>query len=401
MAGALTTRIMKDHTGAPILQRLWDESGTGAGPFQVVAMLVDSAGVAITPAKDTSVDGIEALLTTLNSSVNINGRSADASSAPVALSNEDVALLTAISGVEGTTAGAKVVTDASGTIQQYLRGLVTFFANVLGAGTAAAAYRTTLASDDPAVATLGATSGVKVVTDANGTVQQYLRGLVTFFANALGAGTAVAAYRTTLASDDPAVATLGATSGAKVITDANGTIQQYLRGLVSQWIAGTLTFASSGYSAAVTLTRTADTNAYTANDVIGAATGSTAALTFSNMGPSGKEIIITSVQLEVDVASLPAGAANYRLYLYNVTPPSALGDNAAFDLPSGDRASYLGYVDLGTPVDLGSTLYVETANINKQVKLSGTSLFAYLVTIGAYTPTSAAVKVITLHAVAP
>lgn len=55
-----------------------------------------------------------------------------------------------------------------------------------------------------------------------------------------GAGTAAAAQRVTLASDDPAVATLGATSGAKVITDANGTIQQYLRGLVSQWIAGTL-----------------------------------------------------------------------------------------------------------------------------------------------------------------
>lgn len=33
---------------------------------------------------------------------------------------------------------------------------------------------------------------------------------------------------------------LGITSGAKVITDANGTIQQYLRGLVSQWVAGTL-----------------------------------------------------------------------------------------------------------------------------------------------------------------
>ena len=42
--------------------------------------------------------------------------------------------------------------------------------------------------------------------------------------------------RTTLASDDPAVATLGATTGAKVITDANGTLQQYSRGLV--YLAG-------------------------------------------------------------------------------------------------------------------------------------------------------------------
>ena len=41
------------------------------------------------------------------------------------------------------------------------------------------------------------------------------------------------------------------------------------------------------YGAAVTLARTADTNAYLANDVVGAAPGSTAALTFANMGPTG------------------------------------------------------------------------------------------------------------------
>lgn len=42
------------------------------------------------------------------------------------------------------------------------------------------------------------------------------------------------------AKQDTANNALGATTGAKVITDANGTIQQYLRGLVSQWISGTL-----------------------------------------------------------------------------------------------------------------------------------------------------------------
>lgn len=93
---------------------------------------------------------------------------------------------------------------------------------------------------DGADATQGITTGTKVVTDANGTVQQYLRGLVTFFANALGAGTAAASHRVTLASDDPAVAAIGSVAGAAIITDANGTLQQYLRGLIKQWIAGTL-----------------------------------------------------------------------------------------------------------------------------------------------------------------
>jgi len=160
-----------------------------------------------------------------------------------------------------------------------------------------------------------------------------------------------------------------------------------------------VTVKANSYSAAVTLTRTADTNAYTANDVIGAATGSTAALTFATMGPSAGRIMLTSCSLEIDLAAIISGMTSYRLHLYNVTPPSALGDNAAFDLPSGDRASYLGFVELGSPVDLGSTLYVELNGLNKQILLSGTSIFAYLVTIGAYTPSSADVFKITLHAV--
>ena len=160
-----------------------------------------------------------------------------------------------------------------------------------------------------------------------------------------------------------------------------------------------VTVKANSYSAAVTLTRTSDTNAYTANDVVGAATGSTAALTFATMGPSAGRVMLTSCALEIDLAAIISGMTSFRLYLYNVTPPSALGDNAAFDLPSGDRASYLGYVDLGSPVDLGSTLYVEFNGINKQIKLAGTSIFAYLVTIGAYTPSSGDVFVITLHSV--
>lgn len=155
---------------------------------------------------------------------------------------------------------------------------------------------------------------------------------------------------------------------------------------------------SQGYSASVSVTRPNDTIAYTAGDVVGAAA---AALTFPTMGPSAKEIIITSAALEVDVTSVPSGMTSFRLYLYNATPPSALADNAPWDLPAGDRASYIGYVDLGSPIDLGSTLYVQGSGMNFQTKLAGTSLFGYLVTNGAYTPTALAVKIVTLHSIAP
>lgn len=83
------------------------------------------------------------------------------------------------------------------------------------------------AVNETAPATDTANSGL------NGRLQriaQRLTSLIAFFVN--GAGTAAAALRVTLASDDPAVSVLGATTGAAVITDSNGTIQQYLRGLI-------------------------------------------------------------------------------------------------------------------------------------------------------------------------
>lgn len=154
-----------------------------------------------------------------------------------------------------------------------------------------------------------------------------------------------------------------------------------------------------GLSASVSVTRPSDTTAYAANDVLGPTGGGTSGIDFNLAAVSGSNIMISGVALERDVAALISGETTYNLYLYNVTPPSALADNAAFDIPSGDRASFLGKISISTPVDEGSTLYIEMNGINKQVKLSGTHIFGYLVTVGAYTPASATVLKITLNAV--
>lgn len=157
---------------------------------------------------------------------------------------------------------------------------------------------------------------------------------------------------------------------------------------------------SDGYAAAVTKTRPADTASYTANDVVGSATDSSSAYVFPNMaGAAGGDVIITTATLEIDLTAVTSGMTSFRLYLYNVTPPSAYVDNAAWDLASGDRASFLGYIDLGTPVDLGSTLYVQTTQINQQFTAASSSLFGYLVTNGTYAGASGTVYKITLHAV--
>lgn len=152
--------------------------------------------------------------------------------------------------------------------------------------------------------------------------------------------------------------------------------------------------AASGKASIVTFT--CGTTAYAASDAVGIGSGS-AVLTFANFAPAAGEMIITSAQLEINTTALISGETSYRLYLYNVTPPSALADSAAWTLPSGDRASFLGVIPIGAPAALAATtLYVETNAINKQVTLAGTSLFAYLVSDGPYTP-SARVFVITLH----
>ena len=193
-------------------------------------------------------------------------------------------------------------------------------------------------------------------------------------------GEAVRAWATLIAGTD-------GTNGRVLKTDAAGNLQ-----------TARTDATSDGYGTTTTVTRPANTTAYTAGDVVGAAA---AAIGLGVMGPSAGDILITSAALEIDVAAVPAGMTTFRLALYNATPPSALADNAAFDIPSGDRASFLGFIDLGTPVDEGSTLYVQAQNINKHVTLSGTNLFAYLITAGGFTPAgNSEVYKVTLKAVA-
>lgn len=136
-----------------------------------------------------------------------------------------------------------------------------------------------------------------------------------------------------------------------------------------------------------TFTFTCGTAAYAANDAVGPS-GAAAALEFSGMGPKGAEVMITSVWLRIDTPALISGEGAYRLALFNVTPPSALNDSGNFDIPAGDRNAFLGFVDIGTPVDEGSSLWVENNGLLKQVTLSSAGLWAYLISNAAYTPTA-------------
>lgn len=140
------------------------------------------------------------------------------------------------------------------------------------------------------------------------------------------------------------------------------------------------------YSAAATFTP-ANTS-HTAGDIVGAAAE------FAFNAPTGSLLRIENASMLV--ATGTNETSTWRLYLFSVTPPSAAADDAAYDLPSGDRASFLGYFDFAQLVDVGATLYIE-ATPSKIIRLTGTSVFGYLVNLTTVT-TAAVARTVTLHA---
>ena len=147
--------------------------------------------------------------------------------------------------------------------------------------------------------------------------------------------------------------------------------------------------AGGSYRSTATITRPANTTAYTAGDVVGD-TGGSAIITLASAGPSGGFALVQSISLVFSDSVVPAGMGAFRVHLYSVSP-TAIADNAAFDLVSGERDTYMGFIDLPTPQDFGSTVYTQTDYIGRLVKLAAasSSLFAEIETRGAYTPVSA------------
>lgn len=163
----------------------------------------------------------------------------------------------------------------------------------------------------------------------------------------------------------------------------NGTTWDRMRGDTASQLSRNL-----AYSASAAFTPAAAS--HTAGDVNGGAQE------FALGAPSGINIKIVTASMIIAGGTIETTA--WKLHLFNVTPPSALADDAAFTLASGDRASYLGFIDLAQVVDYGDTLYIE-GNPNKQLKLSGTSVFGYLVNGTTLTPQAVA-HTVTLNCVA-
>jgi hypothetical protein len=151
--------------------------------------------------------------------------------------------------------------------------------------------------------------------------------------------------------------------------------------------SGSLTIDGTAYAATVSFTRPANTTAYTAGDVIGTGASNDAIHTLSSIGSSGGYVVVQSIELVLGISAVPSGMTSFRVHFYD-SSPTAAADNSAFDLASGDRAKYLGYIDMPAPVDLGATCFTQIDYPGKLFKLASasTSLFCELQTVGGFTP---------------
>lgn len=159
-------------------------------------------------------------------------------------------------------------------------------------------------------------------------------------------------------------------------------------------VRGEAILALTGKASSATFTRPNDTTAYAAGDVVSTLAG--AIMEFAAVGAMNDLIVILGSRLTIAVSSVPAGCTGFYLHLYNAAP-TAIADNAVYNLPAGDLAKYLGYIVIGQPVDLGDNIVSVNNGINHTVKLASTSLYGIIQTIGAFTPTAQSVKSVTIN----
>ena len=96
--------------------------------------------------------------------------------------------------------------------------------------------------------------------------------------------------------------------------------------------------------ATATITRPADTTAYTAKDAVSNSTSAPAALTFTGLARlAGGSGYIVKARL---MTSQAACTAAFKLHLFNATP-TPINDNAAYTLLYANAASRIGTIEFG------------------------------------------------------
>lgn len=234
---------------------------------------------------------------------------------------------------------------------------------------------------------LGATTGAAVITNADGTAQQYLRGLVI-----------------QAAADRAAV---GATIDAAAGANQNGSVIAQLRELTKESTqlpatlgpknsVGSFPIVGAPIEFAVvgsTVTREANTTAYAANDAVSnaATAASVTPVTFTAADFNDMPLMLRRMRVHTNDTGFVA--ANFAAYVYQTDPTASTGvvggDNAAFSTKKG---TFLGRMSGQFRTFSDGAVAVLTPDEGSEIISLPTSgaktLFALFQTLSAATPSA-------------
>lgn len=201
---------------------------------------------------------------------------------------------------------------------------------------------------------------------------------------------------TSISNADPAVCTLvahGYEDGDEIQLTTSGVLPAGLALLTSYFVvnAAANTFElSAEVDGDSIVTTDAGSGTHTAYPV------GAAILAFTNIGEQSPAFQILHSTLAFDLAAVPASMSTFRLHLFASSPASALADNDVWAMTAADFVNYVGFIDLGTPVDLGAFLAIQVKDVNRPVSTKLGTLYGYLVTDGGYTPAASTTATIDL-----
>lgn len=155
--------------------------------------------------------------------------------------------------------------------------------------------------------------------------------------------------------------------------------------------------ADTIYKGIATSIRPENTTSYAVGDVVGTSPASNLEFNFAS---EGQRFIILRALLMIKSNAVPSGMGGFRLHLFNAAP-TAIADNAAFNIIAADRDKYLGYIEFDTPSDFGDTLISQKENLTFEETLVESKLYGVLETLAAFQPTSQCEKEIRVYGVRP
>lgn len=159
------------------------------------------------------------------------------------------------------------------------------------------------------------------------------------------------------------------------------------------------TFRDSIRTLGYTLTRSNDTVAYAAGDVINNTPAD--AISFQKAADVDNcGVVLLGLRCQINSANAAYLGRTFRLHLYRDSDVALINDNDPFIMLYNNADKLVGFVDFTMPTvadGASTTIAVQVDNINKAFQLVGNNIYAKLQTLDAFTPLAATQFYLQLH----